>query len=203
MKDNRPDKKTMKGYYKAADEVHKHDKGYNKIGNIQYVISLALVIIIAMSLRLFVTEPTRVSGDSMYPTLLNGERMFVDKTSYLFNEPKRGDIIICYYPNHTASCVKRVIALPGETVCVMDGVVYVNDEPLDESEYWNDYVFYNTWPVIVPEKCVFVMGDNRNESLDSRSAEVGPIPYNRIVGRARSVIWPLSSFRSLALKNEI
>ena len=129
--------------------------------------------------------------------------MFVDKTSYLFNEPKRGDIIICYYPNHTASCVKRVIALPGETVCVMDGVVYVNDEPLDESEYWNDYVFYNTWPVIVPEKCVFVMGDNRNESLDSRSAEVGPIPYNRIVGRARSVIWPLSSFRSLALKNEI
>ena len=55
----------------------------------------------------------------------------------------------------------------------------------------------------VPEGYIFVMGDNRNESLDSRSAEVGPIPYNRIVGRARSVIWPLSSFRSLALKNEI
>lgn len=185
-------------YLEAAEQLHKNDEGYQKAENTSFLLYVLLVVVFALSLRLFIFEPIRVDGSSMISTLLDGEQMFVEKVGYWFTEPKRGEIVIVFYPNHTVSCVKRVIGLPGETVSIMDGAVYIDGEPLDESAYWNDYIYGDMQPVTVPENSIFVMGDNRNDSNDSRNLlTVGPIPYYRIVGRASAVVWPFSAFRAL------
>lgn len=182
----------------ASERIHKNDRGYKRAENISFLLYVVMVVVFALSLRLFVFEPIRVDGESMIDTLLNNEQMFVEKFSYWFRAPKRGEIVIVYYPDHTISCVKRVIALPGETVAVLDGAVYINGAPLDESTYWHDYIFSDMAPVEVPEGSIFVMGDNRNFSSDSRDlVHVGPIPFERVVGRAAAVVWPFSACRTL------
>ena len=127
-------------YLEAAEQLHKNDEGYQKAENTSFLLYVLLVVVFALSLRLFIFEPIRVDGSSMISTLLDGEQMFVEKVSYWFTPPKRGEVVIVFYPNHTISCVKRVVGLPGETVSVKDGAVYINGEPLDESAYWNHYV---------------------------------------------------------------
>ncbi len=169
--------------------------------NLDFFLYLALVVLIALAVRNFFFEPIRVEGDSMIPTLFDGEHMFVEKMSYWYNEPARGEIIICYYPGYTACCVKRVIGLPGEEVRVADGVILINGRPLNESAYWSGTIYGDMESVIVGEKEVFVVGDNRNGSKDSRNVSVGCIPYNKIVGKARAVIWPLSEIRTFSEVN--
>ncbi len=182
---------------KAQEEFHANDPAYRKYDNIDFFLYLAVVLIVALSIRLFVFEPVRVDGDSMLPTLFNNERMFVEKVSFYFSDPERGEIIICRYPDESKNCVKRVIALPGERIKISWGTVYINGEPLDESEYWNDMIFGDMEEMTVPENSVFVMGDNRNVSKDSRAESVGPIPYSRIVGRAHFVMWPIKNYRAI------
>ena len=164
--------------------------------NLDFLLYIAMVTMLAFSVRLFLSEPIRVDGDSMIPTLLHNEYMFVEKVTYWFAAPERGDIVICYYPGYTDSCVKRVIALPGERVRVEGGRVYIDGEPLDESGYWDDEILGDFDEVTVGENEVFVMGDNRNGSKDSRTASVGNISYMRIVGKVHAVIWPLSEYRT-------
>lgn len=166
--------------------------------NFDFFLYILAVIMLALGIRTFLMEPIRVEGASMVPTLEEGEHMFVEKVGYWFEEPQRGDIIICFYPGYRESCVKRVIGLPGETVQVTNGVVLIDGVLLDEAAYWNDVLFDETEPVTVGEKQVFVMGDNRNFSKDSRSASVGPIPFHKIVGHVRAVIWPFSQYRAIA-----
>ncbi len=192
-------KKRLNALRNAADELHEDDYAYKKYSDRHFFLSLIIVVAIAFAARLFIAEPVRVDGESMYPTLLNNERMFVEKVSLWFSEPKRGDIVICYYPGYTVSCVKRVIGLPGDTISVTDGIVYINGEELDESEYWQyrGEIDLDMGEVTVPEDSVFVMGDNRNDSKDSRAWGVGAIPYERITGRAHYVIWPLSAARGI------
>lgn len=180
-----------------ADEQYENMRGARFYRNVDFGLYLLMVIVCALAIRFFLFEPIRVEGDSMKPTLLNGEHMFVEKVDYWFSEPERGDIIICYYPGYKESCVKRIIGLPGETVSVVNGRVLVNGNPLAESRYWNDTIYYDTQPVTVGEREVFVMGDNRNGSKDSRNASVGCIPYHKIVGHVHAVIWPINSFRSI------
>lgn len=122
---------------KAADRLHLRDKGYRRASNRAFVLSLALIVIIAAALKMFVAEPTLVDGGSMTPTLRDGERILVEKITYLFSTPRRGDIVICHYPGYFQYCVKRVIGLPGETVSIQDGYVHINGRPLDEGEYMN------------------------------------------------------------------
>ncbi len=182
---------------KASEELHSGDRDFKRTMNYEFAMFFIIVLGIALAIRLLLFSPVQVSGPSMTPTLLDGERMLVTKTDYWFNEPQRGDIIICYYPNASQTCVKRVIALPGETIEIYGGIIFINDEPLDESAYWSDYVNSTVWPITVPEDCVFVIGDNRNDSLDSRSLDVGPIPYCRIVGKVQSVVLPLANARRM------
>lgn len=182
----------MRQLCRCAEEQQEKLRGGRFWRQLDFFVSLAFLIVLAFGIRAFLAEPIRVDGDSMYPTLLDGEHMFVEKISYWFDEPTRGDIIICYYPGYTESCVKRVIATGGETVEIRGGTVYVNGQPLDESAYWNDFVLGDYGPVTVPEGEVFVMGDNRNGSKDSRNPSVGTIPRNKIVGRVRAVFLPLS-----------
>ena len=190
-------KRKLRKLEKAAENYHANDPAYKKDANFSFFIYLVAVIVCALALRLFIFEPVRVDGDSMVPTLHNDERMFVEKVSLWVSCPERGEIITCFYPGYKVSCVKRVIATPGETVEIIGGEVYIDGARIDESRYWNGEIYADMAPVTVPEGHVFVMGDNRNDSKDSRNPSVGSIPYERIVGRCRAVIWPIGNQRDI------
>lgn len=179
-----------------AEEQYENMRGSRAYRNVEFFIYILIVVLTALVIRSFIAEPIRVDGDSMIPTLYNTEDMLVEKVSFWFNEPLRGDIIICYYPGYTESCVKRVIGLPGETVSVSGGDFYINGVYLDESAYWNGEIIGDMDPVTVGAREVFVCGDNRNGSKDSRNASVGCIPYSKVVGRVLAVVWPLSEYRT-------
>lgn len=154
---------------------------------------IIVAIVIAFVVRGFVIEPFIVDGSSMEPTLHNGERLFVNRFVYRFEKPKRGDIIVFRYPlNWKKDYIKRVVALGGETVEVRLGTVYINNEPLDEP-YIRKEGISNFRPFRVPEGYVFVMGDNRLNSEDSRI--FGPVSLKSIRGKAWIVWWPLSRIR--------
>ncbi|MDL2235281.1 signal peptidase I [Christensenellaceae bacterium OttesenSCG-928-L17] len=186
------DKRNLK---KAAEILHDADRDYRRASNFDFFVLLLLVVLVALSVREFIAEPFRVDGPSMYPTLVDGERMVVEKLSYTVREPRHGEIIVCYYPGYTVSCVKRVIGVPGDTVSIIDGRLYINGVELDESDYWNDYIHGGIVPHIVPEGSVFVVGDNRNRSTDSRNPDIGDIPYHKIEGRVVAVAWPVEVAR--------
>ena len=178
-----------------AAEQNEKLKGARAWRILDSVVYFAFVLMIALAVRSFVVEPIRVEGTSMIPTLEDKEHMFVDKLAFWTRMPERGEIIICYYPGYKESCVKRVMALPGETISIIKGEIWINGEKLDESEYWNDEIWNDYEGITVGPNEIFVMGDNRNGSKDSRNASVGCIPMGRVVGRVRAVIWPVSRFR--------
>ena len=160
-----------------------------------WLISLAIAVAIALALRLFVFEFIRVEGESMEPTLFTNEFVFMEKVTYRFAEPRRGDIIICLYPGHADTYVKRVIGVSGDIIAVTDGVLYINGEA--NSDYFADRMNREVRPVTVPEGHVFVMGDNRNYSMDSRDESIGALPDSMVLGRAVFVIWPLNQIHGL------
>lgn len=194
---NNADNALLSAMRKSADRQNDSEPAFKKNYNRGTVLWLVFVLIAAMAIRGYVFQNTRVDGDSMLPNFFTNEQVFVEKLSFLVRAPERGEVIICRYSDYGETAViKRVIALPGETIEIKDGKTYINGSLLDESAYWNDYIIGDMDPVTVPEDCVFVMGDNRNVSLDSRIE--GPVPYYRIIGRAVFVMWPLSSFGRFA-----
>ena len=152
------------------------------------MLTFVVAILVALFIQGFLLEFTRVEGPSMEPALYTGERMLVEKLSYGWSEPQRGDVIICHFPGRTDTCVKRVIGLGGEEIAILGGNVYINGQKLDESLWWDGVIFSDMMPLTVPMDTVFVLGDNRNLSADSR--EVGPIPFSHIVGRVQGILWP-------------
>lgn len=162
-----------------------------------WIISIAAAVAIAFIVRAFFFEIIVVEGDSMRPTLETDEKLAVEKVSRYFGLPERGDIIIVHYPDMEGTYVKRAIALPGETVEVKDSTVYVNGEPLDEPYINSAEAYVDMSPVVVPQDTVFVMGDNRAHSLDSRTGYIGPIAHSEIVGHAMAVIWPFDNIHSV------
>lgn len=163
-----------------------------------WVQSLITALMICVVLFLFFVRVIDVSGDSMNPTLFNGNKMLV---SDLFYKPKAGDIVIfkkdSYDPDK--ALVKRVVAVGGQTVNIDfdTGVVYVDGEPIEEDytadPTYNKLDFMGPWKV--PEGSVFVMGDNRNASTDSRDKRIGNVDERLIIGRAYLVIYPVSELR--------
>lgn len=146
-------------------------------------------VLIALMIHLFLAQATRVEGYSMEPTLYGHQRLVIEKLSFRLRPPERGEIVVLRVPNYGRDMlIKRVIGLPGEAIEVIDGQVYINDKPLDEP-YVNQSPRGSYPRTIVPEDSVFVMGDNRNNSNDSRS--FGPVPYEDIVGHAWIRYWPL------------
>lgn len=177
---------------------------------LEWVVTIVAAVAIALVIRTFIFEPVRVDGQSMDDTLANGEIMIVSKLGYssfdfiggrvsAFGNPKRFDVVICRYPGRGyTNFVKRVVGLPGDTVSVQDGYLYINDEKYDEPYINDDYrsgYLNNFAPFTVPDGQYFVMGDHRNNSNDSRS--IGPIDRNMIVGHVVQVVFPFSSFRSI------
>lgn len=172
----------------------------------EWVVSLASALLIVLVVRTFVFTLIRVDGTSMSPTLENGERLFVTIADVKFGSTDRGDVVICHYPGRgNTHFVKRVVAVPGDSVYRKDGVTHVVytldgaviDEALDpEFEFAGSVNDYE--PYVLGEDEYFVVGDNRYSSHDSRSREdVGPITGDMLVGRVRQVIWPIDSFRAV------
>lgn len=171
--------------------------------------TLLVALIVALLVRMFIFEPVRVDGNSMYPTLRDGEFMYVSKLDYgssffgipftsigsyftVGDEPERFDVVVCNYPNRLddngsrLNFVKRLVGLPGDTVAIRDGYLYVNGAKYDEP-FLAEYIAEDFGPYTVPEGCYFVMGDNRNNSNDSRAT--GPITRDMIVGEVKGVMW--------------
>lgn len=134
-----------------------------------------------------ITARIRVDGDSMDPTLVTGEYLIVNRLSYRFASPQRGDIIVFYPPpNPNEEYIKRIIGLPGDVVEVKGGHVYVNGQLLNEPYLTVNTNSPGTWQV--PTGQLFVLGDNRNNSSDSR--EWGSVSMDKVVGKAILVYWP-------------
>ena len=178
---------------KLVDHRNEHLKGSRSWDVIEYCITFLLMIVLAFSIRSVIFEPMRVKGSSMENTLLPGDYMAVEKVSYILKPMKRGDVVICYYPNNDDyTCVKRIIGLEGDTITIDNGLVSVNGVQLRE-----DYVTTGLTPrhdgtYIVEQGCVFVMGDNRLVSRDSTDGMVGSIPVARVIGRVDRVLFPFS-----------
>ena len=163
------------------------------------VVYVAFVILVVWFIITFVGQRTEVSGSSMYDTLEDGDNLWIDKLSYRFHDPERFDIVVFPYHDSSVFYIKRIIGLPGETVRIgEDGTIYINGEVLEE-----DYGYETISPsmigragedIVLGEDEYFVMGDNRNDSKDSRFEEVGNIKRDELEGKAVLRIWPLSKF---------
>ena len=168
---------------------------------LRLVIEILLIVIVAIGLATlftrFVMQPYEIPSGSMEQTIEVGDRVFSEKVSYMFSDPVQGDIITFEDPADSERVlIKRVIATGGQTVDLRDGVVYVDGVPLDEpytqGKPSNDLNSGITYPYTVPEGHVWVMGDNRTNSNDSRY--FGAIDEDTLTGRAALVYWPFSNF---------
>ena len=172
------------------------EKGHGLVREIlSFLLYVAVVVGVTFLIIHFVGQRTYVSGSSMENTLSDGDNLIVDKLTYRFSDPKRYDIIVFPYQyEDNTYFIKRIIGLPGETVQIVDGTIYINGEVLQES--YGREVMRNSGlaadPITLGEDEYFVLGDNRNDSTDSRDPSVGKIKRNQIIGRAWVRIWPLS-----------
>ena len=150
------------------------------------VISFAIIL----PIRYFLIQPFYVEGASMEPSFHTREYLIIDEISYRFNAPARGDVIVMRYPRDTRQYfIKRIIGLPGEHIKILNGIVFIENEPLDEGYLSEDLKSYGSLEELtLGEDEYFVLGDNRANSLDSRV--FGPIQDRFIVGRAWLRGWP-------------
>lgn len=175
-------------------ETKKKSAGREMISMLIYI---GAVLVLTYLIITFVGQRTQVMGDSMYPTLHDNDNLIVDKISYRFKDPERYDIIVFPYQYEDKTYyIKRIMGLPGETVQVKDGYIYINGEQLDES--YGRGIMQTAGmaadEIVLADDEYFVLGDNRNESSDSRMPDVGNIKRDDIVGRAFIRIWPFSKF---------
>lgn len=184
-------------------ETEVQETGNNKIKSIlKEILSISIYLLLVFSaaylIVTYVGQRTQVSGSSMETTLSDGDHLIVDKISYRFNDPERFDIIVFPFQyDMDTYYIKRIIGMPGETVQIDEsGNIYIDGEILEES--YGREVIQNAGracdPIHLGADEYFVMGDNRNNSSDSRDPSVGNIHRNDIIGRAFIRIWPSSKF---------
>ncbi len=170
----------------------------------ELIIYIVVIVLSAYFLPKYVIQRTVVDGDSMLNTLHDSEQLIMEKISYHFHDPKRFDIIV-FYPygkEDKRHYVKRVIGLPGETVQIQDSDIYINGQLLKEN-YGREPAVYAgiaAEPLKLAEDEFFVLGDNRNESYDSRYAEIGPVSRDNLCGRIVFRIYPFKKFGVMTSK---
>ncbi len=158
-----------------------------------WILPILVAVVLAVLLRTFVLEPRQIPSASMEPTLQIGDRVIVEKLFFHPSSLHRGDVIVFNEPNLKESpLIKRVIGLPGNTVLIRNGVVYVNGQPLHES-YIKEKPVGDYGPVTVPPDKLFVLGDNRNNSDDSRFW--GFADFSWVIGKADLIYWPPAHIR--------
>ena len=170
----------------------------------EWIKALLIAFGLAALIRIFLFTPIVVDGISMMPTLEDGDRMIVNKIGYTIGEPDRFDIVVFHAPEQK-DYIKRIIGLPGDKVEYRDDILYINGEPLEEP-YLNQYkeevadspltedftLEGKLNSEVVPKDHVFVLGDNRRKSKDSR--HIGVVPIDEIIGNTKIVFWPLNDF---------
>ncbi|CEH32016.1 signal peptidase I [Aneurinibacillus migulanus] len=183
----------------TSSEPIKKKKGKNEAW--EWIKALGIAVVLALIIRTFLFAPFLVDGSSMMPTLENGERLIVNKLIYYIQDPKPGDIVV-FHATKEKDYIKRVIATENQTVEMKDDQLYIDGKPVDEpylKQYKEEakaegYVLTDDFgPEKVPQGEVFVMGDNRRNSTDSRV--IGPVPVKNVVGRSELIIWPLDKIR--------
>lgn len=170
----------------------------------EWVKALLIALVLVVIIRWFLFTPFIVEGPSMQPNFKTGERLIVNKVLFDMRHPKHGEVIVFHAPDGR-DYIKRVIALPGETVRVEGDQVFVNGKQIKEpyiqdriDEFAKTGTTYNTLnyaEATVPKNSLFVMGDNRRNSSDSRDPNVGFVPYKKIVGRADLIFWPVNNIK--------
>lgn len=163
---------------------------------------LAIALVVALVVRVFVAEPRYIPSNSMDPTLHIGDRLLIDKISYRWQPPHRGDIVVFNPPAPLVDLgygggqafIKRIVGEPGDTIQVIQGQMRLNGQTLVEPYRLED-PRYEMSPMTVPPGYVFVLGDNRNDSNDSHVW--GPLPQDNLIGRARFRFWPLDRVGSV------
>jgi len=173
---------------------------------ISFIETFVAGALLAVLIMLFVGQSLEITGDSMYPTLKNGERIIVEKVSYKGRQPARGEIIVFRsLQNDRIFLIKRVIALSGDRLGVLDGVLMINGKQYFDRRYSTQFEDLEALGQLkdyadqpIPQGCIAVMGDNRDESYDSRM--FGLVSTEKIVGKAFVVYWPPASIRSLGDK---
>lgn len=169
-----------------------------------WVLYIAVIIGLTYLIITYVGQRTMVSGDSMETTLSNGDNLIVDKISYRFKDPERFDIIVFPYKyEKNTYYIKRIIGMPGETIQIIDGYVYIDGELLEEDIFGNEVMEFANLaetPLPLGEDEYFVLGDNRNHSSDSRDPSVGILTKEDLIGKAWVRIYPFDKMG--AIKHE-
>jgi signal peptidase I len=163
---------------------------------VMYAVALMIAIVLSVVIVKYVGQKTQVSGNSMNDTLVNADQLIIDKISYRSHDPQRYDIVV-FPENEDSMYVKRIIGLPGETVSISEGYIYINGQMLGDDIYGKETITQDNYgrlyesSVTLGSDEYFVMGDNRNNSTDSRSYDVGNITKDQIIGKVIFRIWPL------------
>lgn len=178
----------------STPAIQKERSGFSVF--IEFVVIFAVAYLLAYALQNFLFGNFEIKQHSMEPTLYEFDRVFINRMTYKYSNPNRGDIVILLDPTGKQDdFVKRVIALPGEVVSIKNGEVFVNEKKIDEPYISKDLSIENMGSIRVPSDNFFVMGDNRPVSSDSR--RFGPIPKENILGKVFVVWWPLAHSRVL------
>lgn len=181
----------MESKMKKDETVEEPKSIWRELGG--WVLYILVVLGLTYLIITFVGQRTKVDGHSMEPTLSDGDNLIVDKISYRFRDPDRYDVIVFPYQHaENTYYIKRIIGLPGETVQVIDGYVYINGELLDEhfgAEVMEQGGIAEE-PIVLGDDEYFVLGDNRNHSADSREPSVGVLHRDQLIGRAWVRIYP-------------
>lgn len=195
-------KQTAKGSTPPKEDavILKQRDAVTATGIMKEIVTLCVCVLIALVLAIvivkYVGQKTEVSGDSMNDTLVNGQQLIIDKLTYRNHEPERYDIVV-FPESDTTTFVKRIIGLPGETVSIKEGFVYVDGQMLSDDVYGKESITKDNYyrledsTVTLGENEYFVMGDNRNNSKDSRDYEIGNVTKDQFIGKVVFRIWPI------------
>lgn len=179
--------------YKSETIAEPVEKRKQQSGVVKFLVDVLETLIWAVVLFVLinlVSARVRVDGGSMMPTLTNGELVIVNKLGYRLGEPERGDIIVFYFPvDPSQEFIKRVIGLPGDQVSIHKGTISINGQRLEEPYLSVNTSYDGDWTVA--EEQLFVLGDNRNNSLDSHNW--GTVPMDYVIGKALFIYWPLNT----------
>ena len=194
----------------SSDQTRAGDPGSGARGSsstsrtvLEYAVLAVVAIAVALLIQAFLVKPYRIPSESMENTLLIGDRVLVDRVSWRFSEPQRGDITVFHPPFDGPVLIKRIIGMPGDELSLSGGGLYVNGRRLEEpyvrrvdgqsvptEPFANGLPWALVKPYTVPPDAYFMMGDNRTDSGDSR--EFGPVPRGQLVGHAFGRYWPLA-----------
>ena len=183
----------------GSSEVPSRQSGRSRRGLLGTVIEIVVIVAaafaIAMLVQAFLVKPFTIPSVSMQPTLLVGDRVLVNRLTYHFRDPKRGDVVVFRSPLKAEDLIKRIVAVGGDTVEVKDGALYLNGQRQVEPQLLDQNILGVFPAPKILEGYMFVMGDNRNDSGDSRV--FGAVSVKTIVGRAFCVYWPIGHWRGL------